>query len=337
MRGVLRAALIAAVPDAEGRVYEPMGASAETPKPFLVVRLGVEGDPAGTHFSRRQVLDVLVYDEPTTRQRIDRLAQAVLVALNHKKLTDPETGAAFFVDFGGSPLQDTYDADLRAPYRPVRFTLSRLDWLSGASWMRPDPVRGVRAFVSGRYPELSTDPTAWDPSNAEPGCYVRLASPSGGAFEVHAGGAWVEATVRCHFLTPRPESRRAYLVRLVEDFAAAQRVPLSDGSPFLLTNISADETADPHTEGQLALRGSVGVLSPWLMAALYPDGHPDDVPLGSVIGPDGLPIGYAVGPDGRPIGPDGVPVGPASVRTGRPSRLNRIHTTGAARGEVIRR
>ncbi|MGH2355415.1 MAG: 3'-phosphoadenosine 5'-phosphosulfate sulfotransferase, partial [Chloroflexota bacterium] len=175
------------------------------------------------------------------------------------------------VDVDGTPYllthevaagQDFYDEDWRAYTRAVRARAFALGWQTGTTYA-PDPVAALRAWTDIQWPgQLQTDPTNWDPSDATPGLYWRLAGVTVAERGQRAWGAWMDATLRAHVVAPSESARLTWARRAVETLAYTHRLTLSDGSPLFFRELAADHEADPFRTGQVRLLGRFGVLTP---------------------------------------------------------------------------
>jgi hypothetical protein len=254
MRATLRDLLIAGVPLVQGRVFEPGGATAATPKPFLVVQEGrpQEGDSWG---GLARPLEVWVFERPLTFRNVDAVEAQVRQALHERRFSEQGVEYLAFADGGAS--EDVQVADWDALARAQRFLVFALGWHHGLT-SAPDPVVALRQWTAQVMPEVETDPETWTPSDAAPGVYWRLVALSPQA-QVQ-GGAWIDAALRAHVVAPAHSTRLRYLRRLTEALALVGALDLDDGSPLLIRHVSADSETDPMRVGQLRLLGRYGVL-----------------------------------------------------------------------------
>jgi hypothetical protein len=85
MRTAIRQLLVDNVKTVEGRVYEPHAAGLNTPKPYLVLREGVQ-DPEADWAAFSTIVEVWPYVKRTTFQQVDSLANAIVDTLHQTGL-----------------------------------------------------------------------------------------------------------------------------------------------------------------------------------------------------------------------------------------------------------
>lgn len=255
MRAEIRQLLIAGVPDVEGRVFEPHAADLQTPKPFLVVREGVQDAEAEGWSAFSQLVEVWPHAARESFVTVDSLAQQVIDTLHRTRFA---VGAEQFLAFYlGSAGQDVQDDAWDALTRGLRFRVFALGWLAGLTY-NPDPVATLRAWTTATWPEVRTDPATWMPTDATPGIYWRLVTVS--PIELTNWGFWADAGLRAHVLAPSPATRLTWTRRLAEALALQRRLMLADDSPLTFQAVAADSEADPMRVGQVRLTARFGVL-----------------------------------------------------------------------------
>ena len=256
MRAALRQILVDAIPAVQGRVYEPHAAGAKTPKPYLVLREGVQ-DAEADWAAFSTVVEVWPYVSRTTFQLVDSLANAVINALH--RLRFAFAGEQYLVDYLGTTGQDFVDNEWDAITRGLRFRVFALGWLNGLTY-EPDPVKTMQDWTAATWPETHTDPASWTPSDATPGIYWRLVRLS--PVEMTAAVTWLQGQVNGHILTPSSAIRLAWVRKVTEGLARQRRLKMSDGGPLELLSVAADSEADPMRRGQIQVMVRFGVLQP---------------------------------------------------------------------------
>ncbi len=255
MREALRQLLMAGVPEVEGRVLEPHMGGRETPKPFLIALEG-EQDPASEWADLSTSMLVIPHVVMTTYVTVDQLVAEVVATLDGARFE--EGGVQYLARHEGTSREDEFDEEWEAITREVRFAIFALGWTSGLTY-EPDPVAVLRDWCANSWPgQVQTDPVSWEPSDATPAIYWRLAGlPS---IERTNWGAWVDGQLRCHVIAPSRGVRLTWLRRLVEGLSLIGRLTMSDRGPLYLETPSAESEADPMTRGQIGLPVRWGVL-----------------------------------------------------------------------------
>jgi len=256
MRTAIRQLLIDNILDVQGRVYEPHAAGANTQKPYLVLKEGVQ-DPEADWAAFSTIIEVWPYVSRTTFQQVDALANAVINTLHRVRFS--EEGEQCLADYIGTAGQDFVAEDWDAITRGLRFRVFALGWLNGLTY-DPDPVAALRNWTAAIWPEVQTDPAAWTPADATPGVYWRLVrlTPA----EMTAAVTWLDAQLMAHVLAPGAATRLQWIRKLSEGLAKQRRINLSDNSPLFLRAVAADSEADPMRRGQVQLTARFGVLQP---------------------------------------------------------------------------
>jgi hypothetical protein len=137
MRNAVREQLITAVTEVSGRVFEPQAARRDTPKPYLVIRQGVDTeDTPWTGF--RQILEVWPYLSQTTFADVDALAAKITAALGKDPLTT-EAGEVFTCQYLGAAGPDLVDTEWDAITRGLRFAVLALQPVAVPETVENDP------------------------------------------------------------------------------------------------------------------------------------------------------------------------------------------------------
>ena len=118
MRTTLRQILVDNITAVQGRVYEPHAAGLNNPKPYLVLREGVQ-DPEADWAAFSTVIEVWPYVNRTTFQQVDSLANAIINTLHRARFS--HAGEEYMVDYLGSAGQDYVDEEWDAITRGLRF------------------------------------------------------------------------------------------------------------------------------------------------------------------------------------------------------------------------
>jgi len=253
MRETIRQLLIS-VPDIQGRVYEPHVAGPDTPKPYIVLREGVQDSEADwAAFST--IVEVWPYVKRTTFQQVDALAQKVINILHRRRFS--EGGEQYLADYIGTAGPDSVDDEWDAITRGLRFRVFALGWLNGLTY-DPDPVFALQNWTAETWLEVQTNPATWTPADITPGIYwrmVRLVS-----VDMTAAISWMEAQINGHILAPSAAVRLSWVRRVTEGLTKQRRFKMSDGGPLELLRVVADSEADPMRRGQIQLTARFGVL-----------------------------------------------------------------------------
>jgi len=256
MRTAIRQLLIDNILDVQGRVYEPHAAGANTQKPYLVLKEGVQ-DPEADWAAFSTIIEVWPYVSRTTFQQVDALANAVINTLHRVRFS--EEGEQYLADYIGTAGQDFVDKEWDAITRGLRFRVFALGWLNGLTY-DPDPVAVLQSWAKTAWPEVHTDPASWSPADTAPGIYWRLVRIA--PVQITAAVNWLEAQLAGHILAPSAAVRLTWIRKLTEGLAKQRRLTMSDGGPLELLKITADSEADPMRRGQVQLTARFGVLQP---------------------------------------------------------------------------
>jgi len=256
MRDALRQLLIASVPEVQGGVYEPHAAGPNTPKPYLVLREGVQ-DPEADWSAFSTVIEVWPYVSRTTFRQVDSLASAIIDTLHRARFS--AAGEEYLVDYLGSAGQDFVDKEWDAITRGLRFRVFALGWLNGLTY-DPDPISAIQQWTKTTWPEVHTDPATWTPADTAPGIYWRLTGLT--ATQMTAAVNWMEAQIAGHILAPAASARLSWVRKVTEGLAVQRRIKMPDGSPLELLRVAANSEADPMRQGQIQVTARFGVLQP---------------------------------------------------------------------------
>lgn len=257
MRTTLRQILVDNITAVQGRVYEPHAAGLNTPKPYLVLREGVQ-DPEADWAAFSTIVEVWPYVKRTTFQQVDSLANAIIDTLHRARFS--RDSEEYLVDYLGSAGQDFVDTEWDAIARGLRFRVFALGWLNGLTY-DPDPVAVLQAWVKDVWPVgAQVDPSLWSPGDNKPGIYWRLVrlTPA----QITAAVNWMEVQINGHILAPSAMVRLAWIRKVTEGLAKQRRLKMSDGGPLELLRVTADSEADPMRRGQIILTTRFGVLQP---------------------------------------------------------------------------
>ncbi|GAW27988.1 hypothetical protein [Carboxydocella sp. ULO1] len=260
MRSTIRQLLIAGVPQVQGRVYEPHAAGANTQKPYLVLKEGVQ-DPGADWAAFSTVIEVWPHVARTTFQQVDAIANAVINTLHRARFS--EAGEQYLADYIGTASQDFVDDEWGVITRGLRFRVFALGWLNGFTY-DPDPVATLRNWTTTTFPELHTDPATWSPTDTAPGVYWRLIRLT--PVQFNAAVNWIEALFAGHVLAPSAAVRLTWVRKLTEGLVKQRRLIMVDGGPLELLKVVADSEADPIRRGQIQLTARFGVLQPTAQA-----------------------------------------------------------------------
>lgn len=256
MRTAIRQLLIDNIPQIESRVYEPHAAGLNTPKPYLVLREGVQ-DPETDWAAFSTVIEVWPYVKRTTFQQVDSLANAIINTLHRARFS--HVGDEYLIDYLGSAGQDYVDEEWDAITRGLRFRVFALGWLNGLTYA-PDPVAALQDWTKKAWPEAHTDPATWSPADVAPGIYWRMVRLV--PVEMTAAINWMEAQISGHILAPSAAARLVWVRKVTEGIAKQRRFKMSDGGLLEPLRVVADSEADPMRRGQIQLTVRFGVLQP---------------------------------------------------------------------------
>lgn len=256
MREAIRQLLVNNIPEIQGRVYEPHVAGLNTPKPYLVLREGVQ-DPEADWSAFSTIIEVWPYVKRTTFQQVDALAHAIINLLHRARFS--HNGEEFLIDYLGSAGQDFVDDEWDAITRGLRFRVFALGWLNGLTF-EPDPVAILQSWAKATWPEVHTDPGTWSPADTAPGIYWRLVRIA--PVQITAAVNWIEAQIAGHILAPSAAVRLHWIKRVAEAIAKQRWLTMQDGGLLEFWKVTADSEADPMRRGQIQLTARFGILQP---------------------------------------------------------------------------
>ena len=152
MREEIREALIAGVPEVEGRVFEAHTASASTEKPYLIVKeVGRDDNTEWAGF--RAGVEVWPYVEQSSYNEVDVLARKVNAALNMQLLVSAESDAVTCIADGMEA--DVIDEEWDALTRCVKFYVLALQPSDVPGPLENDPW--IDALVEWTQGKLGAD------------------------------------------------------------------------------------------------------------------------------------------------------------------------------------
>ncbi len=262
MRTAIRQLLVDNIKAVDGRVYEPHAAGLNTPKPYLVLREGVQ-DPEADWAAFSTIVEVWPYVKRTTFQQVDALVNAIINLLHRARFS--YNGEEYLVDYLGSVGQDLVDEDWDAITRGLRFRVFALGWLNGITY-DPDPVATLQNWTAETWPEVQTNPATWTPADITPGIYWRMVRLA--PVEITAAVNWIEAQLAGHVLAPSPAVRLTWVRKLTEGVVKQRSLKMPDGGFLELLRVVADSEADPTRRGQVQLTTRFGVMQPAVQAEI---------------------------------------------------------------------
>jgi len=262
VRQTIRQLLIDNVSQVEGRIYEPHAAGANTQKPYLVLKEGVQ-DPEADWAAFSTIVEVWPYVKRTTFQQVDAIANAVINTLHRARFS--EAGEQYLANYIGTAGPDFVDEEWDAITRGLRFRVFALGWLNGLTY-DPDPVSALRNWTAATFPEVHTDPATWSPADTAPGVYWRLVRIT--PVQITAAVNWLEAQINGHILAPSAAVRLTWVRKVTEGLRKQRRLTMSDGGPLELLKVTADSEADPMRRGQVQVTARFGVLQPAAQAEI---------------------------------------------------------------------
>jgi len=124
MRSAIRGKLIQDITEIEGRAYEIQVPNKDTPKPFLIVKQGIDTLTEAWAGYKRTV-DIIVVSKRTSFKEVDKLAKKVIQSLDRQIVVDTDTNEAFTCLYDNSSI-DYIDDDWNAITRTVSFSVLAL-------------------------------------------------------------------------------------------------------------------------------------------------------------------------------------------------------------------
>lgn len=254
MREAIRQQLISQVPDVAGRVFEPHAAGANTPKPYLVLRQGIDTeDTPWTGF--RRIVEVWPYLPRTTFKAVDALAKKVIPALNGQLLTDTETGEVFTCVYLGTAVQDYVDEDWDALTRGLRFAVLALQAMTVQETVANDSwLEALANWTEGKLGAgWTVYRNAWPLGYKRPAVLwrlttIRVEDKAKAMFEVRK-------QLQGHVLGATPNQELSAALSIVEGLGSAIKIPLDLATRRYLQVVEpiADYRMDALTSGQITV------------------------------------------------------------------------------------
>jgi len=242
------------VPEVGGRCYEPQVADANTQKPYLVLRQGVDTeDTPWTGF--RRIVEVWPYVAQTTFQKVDELADEIIAALDKQILTDTSTGEVFTCQYLGTVGQDFVDEDWNAITRGLRFAVLALQSIAVSETVVNDPW--VEALAVWTEEILGTAWTVyrnfWPLGYRRPGVMWRLTG-----IELREGSRdmfEVRKKFVGHVIGDTPNKEISGTLTIVQELHSAIKIPLDIANRRYLTvhDPIGDYRSDALTAGQMSV------------------------------------------------------------------------------------
>lgn len=103
-----------------GRIYQAFLAPANAPKPYATVKMAGDIGSADIGHAGIAQTEVRIYDEQASFSGIDALEAEVIAALHGQIITDPDTGAQYYLQWVPG-AGDFVDDELKLIGRVVRF------------------------------------------------------------------------------------------------------------------------------------------------------------------------------------------------------------------------
>lgn len=256
MRAAIRQKLIYDIPDIQGRCYEPQAAGPNTPKPYLVIRQGVDSeDSLWTGF--RRIIEVWPYVARTTFQKVDDLANKVITALDKQLIVDEQTGEAFSCQYLGTVGQDYVDEDWDAITRGLRFAVLALQPVNVVDSTPPDPfVETIAVWTESKYSTWHVYRQIWPLGYQKPAIMWRMSNERYELFNTHS--SWRYVDIVGHVVSIALGEQNAMVSELAKALQLAIKIP-GDGGFLTVLNVRPDLRVDGFRQGQirLTLRGVV--------------------------------------------------------------------------------
>ena len=256
MRAAIRQKLIHDIPDIQGRCYEPQAAGPNTPKPYLVIRQGVDSeDSLWTGF--RRIIEIWPYVARTTFQKVDDLTGKVISALDKQLIADEQTGEAFSCQYLGTIGQDYVDEDWDAITRGLRFAVLALQPVSVVDDTLPDPfIETIATWTESKYPEWHVYRQIWPLGYQKPAIMWRMSNERYELFNIH--GSWRYVDIVGHVVSIALGEQNAMVSELAKALQLVIKIP-GDGGFLTVLNMRPDFQVDGFRQGQirLTLRGVV--------------------------------------------------------------------------------
>lgn len=254
MREEIKNILADQVQSVDGRVWELSAPDSELPKPYLILREGVQsGSEPYAGFTT--LFEVWPYASRTTFTHVDSISKEVISALHRKNID--VNGISHYMEYIGTVGEDVVDEERNALTKGLRFQVFSLAWLLHTP-IDPDPAEAMKTWTENIFPMLQTNPEDWSPSNDTPALYWRQASIQG--VEPTNWGAWITARLHGHIIAPDVSVRKEWTELVSRKLALASSTKMSDGSILRFFSISTDSGSNPFNTGQIQLDVQFGIL-----------------------------------------------------------------------------
>lgn len=276
MRDAIRNALIIGVPEVEGRIFEPHTASADTQKPYLIVKENAEQD--NTEWAGfRGHIEVWPYVEESSYTEVDALAKKIAVTLNMQLLVGDDGEAVTCISDG--MMEDVADTEWQALTRCVNFYILALQPSSVQGPLDNDPwidalvIWSKTIFGDGHEVYGGQLPTGYK----RPAILWRLDSIS-----VEDCGSLafdVIKRVACHVFGRNAVEEANIAVQLIEEMGNAVKIPISKAERRYMTlreisgNVYTDALKQGHIRATLSRKTRRPREEVALIESLDTDGH----------------------------------------------------------------
>lgn len=276
MRDAIRNALISGVPEVGGRIFEPHTASADTEKPYLIVKENAEQDNTEWAGFRGRI-EVWPYVEESSYTEVDALAKKVAATLNMQILTGDDGEAVTCISDG--MLEDVADTEWQALTRCVNFYVLALQPSDVPGPLNNDPwidalvvwskailgdgyeVQGGQLSVGYKRPAV-----LWRLDN------INIEDCGSLAFDV-------VKRVACHVFGRNAVEEANIAVKLIEEMGNAVKIPISAAERRYMTlrevsgNVYTDALKQGHIRATLSRRTRRPREEVALIGSLNTDGH----------------------------------------------------------------
>ena len=276
MRDAIRNALISGVPEVGGRIFEPHTASADTEKPYLIVKENAEQDNTEWAGFRGRI-EVWPYVEESSYTEVDALAKKVAATLNMQLLTGDDGEAVTCISDG--MLEDVADTEWQALTRCVNFYVLALQPSDVPGPLNNDPwidalvvwskailgdgyeVQGGQLSVGYKRPAV-----LWRLDN------INIEDCGSLAFDV-------VKRVACHVFGRNAVEEANIAVKLIEEMGNAVKIPISAAERRYMTlrevsgNVYTDALKQGHIRATLSRRTRRPRDEVALIGSLNTDGH----------------------------------------------------------------
>lgn len=276
MRDAIRNALISGVPEVGGRIFEPHTASADTEKPYLIVKENAEQDNTEWAGFRGRI-EVWPYVEESSYTEVDALAKKVAATLNMQLLTGDDGEAVTCISDG--MLEDVADTEWQALTRCVNFYVLALQPSDVPGPLNNDPwidalvvwskeilgdgyeVQGGQLSVGYKRPAV-----LWRLDN------INIEDCGSLAFDV-------VKKVACHVFGRNAVEEANIAVKLIEEMGNAVKIPISAAERRYMTlrevsgNVYTDALKQGHIRATLSRRTRRPREEVALIGSLNTDGH----------------------------------------------------------------